>query len=51
MSLYGHRRYLLGHKISKRGMEVDKAKVEIKEKLPPATNVKGIKSFLGHAGF
>ena len=33
------------------GIEVDKAKVEVIEKLPPPTNVKGIKSFLGHAGF
>jgi len=42
---------VLGHKTSERGMEVDKAKVEIIEKLPPPTNVKGIRSFLGHAGF
>ena len=42
---------VLGHKISERGIEVDKAKVEIIEKLPPATNVKGIRSFLGHTGF
>jgi len=42
---------VLGHKISKRGIEVDKAKVEIIEKLPPPTNVKEIRSFLGHAGF
>jgi len=42
---------ILGHKISECGMEVDKAKVEIIEKLPPLTNVKGIRSFLGHAGF
>jgi len=42
---------VLGHKISERGMEVDKAKVEIIEKLPPPTNVKGIRSFLGHTGF
>nr|KYP44894.1 Retrovirus-related Pol polyprotein from transposon opus [Cajanus cajan] len=33
---------VLGHKISSRGIEVDKAKVEIIEKLPPPTNVKGI---------
>ncbi|BAT83727.1 hypothetical protein VIGAN_04092900, partial [Vigna angularis var. angularis] len=26
-------------------------KVEVIEKLPPPTNVKGIRSFLGHAGF
>ncbi|KAL4387524.1 hypothetical protein GQ457_09G015940 [Hibiscus cannabinus] len=42
---------VLGHKISSQGIEVDKAKVEVIEKLPPPTTVKGIKSFLGHAGF
>jgi len=42
---------VLGHKIFESGIEVDKAKVEIIEKLPPPTNVKGIGSFLGHAGF
>ncbi|KAK8635984.1 hypothetical protein V6N13_004695 [Hibiscus sabdariffa] len=42
---------VLGHKISSKGIEVDKAKVEVIEKLPPPTNVKGIRSFLGHAGF
>ncbi|XP_014524488.1 uncharacterized protein LOC106780697 [Vigna radiata var. radiata] len=42
---------VLGHKISARGIEVDKAKVEVIEKLPPPTNVKGIRSFLRHAGF
>jgi len=42
---------VLGHKISERGIEVDKAKVEIIEKLPPSTNVKEIRSFLGHARF
>ncbi|KAL4383654.1 hypothetical protein GQ457_15G018670 [Hibiscus cannabinus] len=42
---------VLGHKISSKGIEVDKAKVEIIEKLPPPTNVKGIRSFLSHAGF
>ena len=44
-------RIVLGHKISSKGIEVDKAKVEVIEKLPPPTNVKGIQSFLGHAGF
>ncbi|RVW86332.1 Transposon Tf2-8 polyprotein [Vitis vinifera] len=33
------------------GIEVDKAKVELIVKLPPPTNVKGIRQFLGHAGF
>ncbi|KAK8625775.1 hypothetical protein V6N13_056935 [Hibiscus sabdariffa] len=42
---------ILGHKISSKGIEVDKAKVEVIEKLPPHNNVKGIRSFLGHAGF
>ncbi|KAL4296144.1 hypothetical protein GQ457_12G015000 [Hibiscus cannabinus] len=42
---------VLGHKISSKGIEVDKAKVEVIEKLPPPTNVKGIRSFLGHVVF
>ena len=42
---------VLGHKVSARGIEVDKAKIEVIEQLPPPTNVKGIRSFLGHAGF
>jgi hypothetical protein len=42
---------VLGHKIFSKGIEVDKAKVEVIEKLPPPTNVKGVRSFLGHAGF
>ena len=42
---------VLGHKVSARGIEVDKAKIEVIEQLPPPMNVKGIRSFLGHAGF
>ncbi|GJU23073.1 reverse transcriptase domain-containing protein [Tanacetum coccineum] len=42
---------VLGHKISKISIEVDKAKVDVIAKLPPLTTVKGIRSFLGHAGF
>ena len=42
---------VLGHKISGKGIEVDKAKIEAIEKLPPPRDVKGIRSFLGHAGF
>ncbi|GJY17735.1 reverse transcriptase domain-containing protein [Tanacetum coccineum] len=41
---------VLGHKISKNGIEVDKAKVDVIAKLPHPTTVKGIWSFLGHAG-
>ena len=42
---------VLGHKISKRGIEVDKAKVDAIEKMPYPKDIKGIGSFLGHAGF
>ena len=42
---------VLGHWISGRGIEVDKAKIETIEKLPPPSSVKGIRSFLGHVGF
>ena len=42
---------VLRHQISTRGIEVDKAKIEIIEKLPQPSSVKGIKSFLGHEGF
>ncbi|GJZ97408.1 reverse transcriptase domain-containing protein [Tanacetum coccineum] len=42
---------VLGHKISKKGIEVDKAKIDVIAKLPHLTTVKGIRSFLGHAGF
>ena len=42
---------VLDHKISARRIEVDRAKIEVIEKLPPPSNVKGIRSFLGHAGF
>ncbi|GJR06275.1 reverse transcriptase domain-containing protein [Tanacetum coccineum] len=34
-----------------KGIEVDKAKVDVISKLPHPTTVKGIRSFLGHAGF
>nr|GFA08025.1 reverse transcriptase domain-containing protein [Tanacetum cinerariifolium] len=44
-------RIVLGHKISKKGIEVDKAKIEVISKLPHPTSVKGIQIFLGHAGF
>ncbi|GJT63861.1 reverse transcriptase domain-containing protein [Tanacetum coccineum] len=42
---------VLGHKIFKNGLEVDRAKVDVIVKLPPPTTVKGVRSFLGHAGF
>ncbi|GJV59261.1 reverse transcriptase domain-containing protein [Tanacetum coccineum] len=42
---------VLGHKISRSGIEVDKAKVDVIAKLPHPTFVKGVRSFLGQAGF
>ena len=42
---------VLGHKISEKGIEVDKAKVDAIEKMPCPTDIRGIRSFLGHAGF
>ena len=42
---------VLGHRISARGIEVDKTKIEAIEKLPPPSSIKGIRRFLGHAGF
>ncbi|GKB11384.1 reverse transcriptase domain-containing protein [Tanacetum coccineum] len=40
---------VLGHKISKNRIEVDKAKVDVIAKLPHPTTVKGVQSFLSHA--
>jgi hypothetical protein len=42
---------VLGHVISHRGIEVDKAKVDLISNLPPPRTVKEVCSFLGHAGF
>ncbi|PRQ24473.1 putative nucleotidyltransferase, Ribonuclease H [Rosa chinensis] len=42
---------VLGHVVSSRGIEVDKAKIDLIARLPPPTSVKGVRSFLGHAGF
>nr|GEX73625.1 reverse transcriptase domain-containing protein [Tanacetum cinerariifolium] len=42
---------VLGHKILKSGIKVDRAKVDVIAKLPHLTTVKGVKSFLGHASF
>ncbi|KAL6342753.1 hypothetical protein AAG906_016587 [Vitis piasezkii] len=42
---------VFGHIISKKDIEVDKAKVELIIKLPPPTTIKGVRKFLGHVGF
>ena len=42
---------VLGHEISRRDIEVDKAKVEVITKLPSPKSINDIRSFLGHTGF
>nr|GEX92521.1 reverse transcriptase domain-containing protein [Tanacetum cinerariifolium] len=42
---------VLGHKISKEGIEVDKAKVDVIAKLPHPITIKGIRSILGYVEF
>jgi hypothetical protein len=42
---------VLRHLVSKHGIEVDRAKIEVIEQLPRPKNIRGIHSFLGHAGF
>ena len=42
---------VLGYKVSKNSIKVDKAKIEVIDKLSLPTSVKGIRSFLGHVGF
>ena len=42
---------VLGHIISEKGIEVDKAKIDLISKLPSPINVKTVRQFLGHAGF
>ncbi|GJR10824.1 reverse transcriptase domain-containing protein [Tanacetum coccineum] len=42
---------VLGHTVSGSRIKVDKAKIEAISKLPYPTNVKAIRSFLGHVGF
>jgi len=41
---------VLGHEISRKGIEVDKAKIEVIAKLFTPKCVKDIRSFFGHAG-
>jgi hypothetical protein len=42
---------VLGHVVSKDGIEVDKSKIDLISSLPPPRTVKEVRSFLGHAGF
>ena len=40
---------VLGHIISSKGIEIDKAKVDLIYNLPPPKTVREVRSFLGHA--
>ena len=42
---------VLGYRVSERGIKVDRAKIDVIKQFPPPTNVKEVRSFLGHAGF
>ncbi|RDX95126.1 Retrovirus-related Pol polyprotein, partial [Mucuna pruriens] len=42
---------VLGHLVSNRGIEVDKAKIDVITSLPNPTSIREVRSFLGHAGF
>ena len=42
---------VLGHRVSSKGIEVDPAKVSTIKKFHPPTNIKRIRSLLGHVGF
>ena len=42
---------VLGHLVSRKGLEVDKAKVEVIQDLALPTSIRELRSFLGHVGF
>lgn len=44
-------RVVLGHIISREGIKVDLAKVELISKLASPTTINEVRQFLGHAGF
>jgi len=45
------REIVLGYKISRRGIKVNKVKTKVIAKLSPPKCIKVIRSFLGHVGF
>ncbi|KAM1553779.1 hypothetical protein ACFX1Z_006609 [Malus domestica] len=42
---------VIGHLVSNKGIEVNKAKIDVIDKLPPLTMVKSVRSFPEHGGF
>ncbi|WVZ64330.1 hypothetical protein U9M48_013865, partial [Paspalum notatum var. saurae] len=51
VSFHGEKRTCVGTHHFEKGIEVDKAKIETVERLPPPTDIRSLRSFLGHAGF
>ena len=51
ISLHGERRYCIKTLHLREGIEVNREKVEVIERLPPPISVKGVRSFPGHVGF
>ena len=46
-----HEGIVLGHLVSSRGIEVDKAKIDVITSLPYVASMQEVRSFLGHASF
>ena len=42
---------VLGHIVSGKGLEVDKAKIEVIQNLPLPSTIRDLRNFLGHIGF
>jgi len=51
MSLMVTHKIVLRHEISRKGIEIDKVKIDVIAKLPVPKCMKDIRSFIGHAGF
>ena len=46
-----HEGVVLGHIVSERGLEMDKAKIEVIQNLGVPSSLQGLRGFLGHVGF
>ena len=51
MSFYGERRYSVGTSHIVEWVRVDRAKIEVFERLPLPISLEGVRSFLGHVDF
>jgi len=46
-----HKGIVLGHLVFSKGIEVDKAKIDVITSLPYVASMQEVRSFLGHASF